>query len=139
MLDLGKEKIEWVDAQQSARRFKRLRRAPVFGTITTGAAEDKDYEGLEEDVTGDADADIDDDSGDEDWENAVGNEESKLGEDEYVDLDDEEMDDIEMVAKAKGKLAEQSESRKRKSSGGIEGSAKKRNDAGAVGKGTLYF
>lgn len=110
LLDLAKEKFEWVE--EVTRRFRRLRRVSVIeddeGEAVTNA---------EEAASGSAD----DDSADEDWDK---NGETEAAED-VLDLEEEDND----VKIAKRTPAKNSELKKRKSSGGQLGSSKKSKSA----------
>ncbi|KAH7862176.1 hypothetical protein Vadar_001089 [Vaccinium darrowii] len=115
LLDLAKEKVEWVE--EVTRRFRRLRRVSVI-------EDDEEEEavanaGEAESVSGD------DDSSDEDWGK---NGETEAVEDVLDGMDLEEEDDDD-GGRAKRTLAKNSELRKRKLSGGQVGSTKKSKGA----------
>lgn len=129
LLDLGKEKIEWVE--ESAKKFKRLRRGSLAFKNTV--IEDEEMENIEDveeaNVGGGDDGD---DSSDEDWGK---NAEKEISEEEDVDLGDEEEEADEEDDK-KRKPGEKSDSRKRKASGGGKlGSGKKGKSGGDVSNG----
>ncbi|XP_058187807.1 DNA mismatch repair protein MSH6 isoform X1 [Rhododendron vialii] len=113
LLDLAKEKFEWVE--EVTRRFRRLRRVSVIeddeGEAVTNAAEAE---------SGSAD----DDSADEDWDK---NGETEAAEDVLDGMDFEEEDNDVKIAKRTP--AKNSELKKRKSSGGQLGSSKKSKSA----------
>lgn len=92
-LDLGKEKIEWV--QQSVNGFKRLRRG---SSVALKKVVMEDDEGMDDEKS-----DSESDSDDENWEKNAQKE--QMSEDDEVDLVDEEEEKV-----SKGK--------KRKASGG---------------------
>ncbi|KAF8387740.1 hypothetical protein HHK36_026394 [Tetracentron sinense] len=96
-LDLGKEKIEWVE--EAIRSFRRLRQKSVSAKVIS--CEEKS---MEERSGGD-------DSTDEDWGKNVGKE-SVEDDSEEMDLDDEEeVDEVKSSRQLKGR---KSEGRKRK-------------------------
>ncbi|KAL6978281.1 hypothetical protein U1Q18_019950 [Sarracenia purpurea var. burkii] len=110
LLDLAKEKIEWVE--ELTRRFRRLRRLSVVD-------DDEEFVAIPEE----ADSSADDDSADEDWGENV---ETEATEDVAEDMDFEDEDNEE-----DGVLGKNSESRKRKTSGGgNSGYSKKSKSAG---------
>lgn len=115
LLDLAKEKVEWVE--EVTRRFRRLRRVSLI-------EDDEEEEavanaGEAESVSGD------DDSSDEDWGK---NGETEAVEDVLDGMDLEEEDDDD-GGRAKRTPAKNSELRKRKLSGGQVGSTKKSKGA----------
>ncbi|KAK2649644.1 hypothetical protein Ddye_017133 [Dipteronia dyeriana] len=89
LLDLGKEKIEWV--QQSVSGFKRLRRG---SSVALKKVVMEDDEGLDDDKSDD-----ESDSDDENWEKNAQKE--KLSEDDEVDLVDEEEEKVSKGKKRK--------------------------------------
>lgn len=111
LLDLEKEKIEWV--QETVKTLKRLRRGPLS---TPQAAAEEEEEEEEESK--------DDDSSDEDWGKSVGK--------DLVEEEDEvmELEDDEGVPKSNGSRGS---SKRKLSGGGNSGSAKKTKSAGDVG------
>lgn len=113
LLDLAKEKFEWVE--EVTRRFRRLRRISVIeddeGEAVTNAEEAESGGG-------------DDDSADEDWDK---NGETEAAEDVLDGMDLEEEDNDVKIAKRTP--AKNSELKKRKSSGGQLGSSKKSKSA----------
>lgn len=78
LLDLGKEKIEWV--QESVSSLKRLRRGSLKKVVVE---DDEEMENLEDEISDDKS-----DSSDGDWDKHAGNED--MSEDEEVDLIDEQ-------------------------------------------------
>lgn len=110
LLDLEKEKIEWV--QETVKTLKRLRRGPLS---TPQAAAD------EEESKDDGGAD--DDSSDEDWGKSV--------EKDLVEEEDEvmELEDDEGVPKSNGSRGS---SKRKLSGGGNSGSAKKTKRANLI-------
>lgn len=104
-LDLGKEKVEWVQ-QSSASGFKRLRRGSSLAFKKVVMEDD--------DAMDDEKNDNESDSGDEDWDKNAQKE--HISEDEEVDLVDEQEEEI-----TKGK--------KRKAGGGEK---KSKNDGTTV-------
>ncbi|PQQ15074.1 DNA mismatch repair protein MSH6 [Prunus yedoensis var. nudiflora] len=124
LLDLGKEKIEWV--QETVKTLKRLRRGPLSTSnevVVDGhvVMEDEDKEGSN-DVA-------DDDSSDEDWGKSGDKDLVAEGaevaeeEEELMDLEDEEDDEVPTTSTNKGKRGLRSK-RKLKGGGNL-GSAKK--------------
>ncbi|XP_052202535.1 DNA mismatch repair protein MSH6 [Diospyros lotus] len=120
LLDLEKEKIEWVE--EVTRRFRRLRRVSVV-------------EGKEESAhdADEAEGGGDDDSADENWNEAEpGEADEDVSED--MDLEDDEESDEGRIKLARGK---NSNSGKRKSSAEAKpGSNKKSKGVGDAKKGT---
>ncbi|CAH2072047.1 unnamed protein product [Thlaspi arvense] len=127
-LDLGKEKIEWVVAEKSGERFKRLRRgASAFRRVVTDDEDDDDVEmgNVEEEKEDKSDVD---DSSDEDWGKNMGKEVCESEEDD-VELDDEnEMDHVEEKDEEtpKANRVSKPDSRKRKTSEAAKSGAVKR-------------
>lgn len=80
LLDLGKEKIEWI--QGSVTGFKRLRRGSSLAFKKVVIEGDEELEGVEENT------DRESDSSDDDWDKK--SEKEQFSEDEEVDLVDEE-------------------------------------------------
>lgn len=113
LLDLEKEKIEWV--QETVKTLKRLRRGPLSTPQAAAAAEEEESKD---------DGGADDDSSDEDWGKSV--------EKDLVEEEDEvmELEDDEGVPKCNGSRGS---SKRKLSGGGNSGSAKKTKSAGDVG------
>uniref|UniRef100_A0A2P2JZX2 DNA mismatch repair protein n=3 Tax=Rhizophora mucronata TaxID=61149 RepID=A0A2P2JZX2_RHIMU len=137
LLDLGKEKIEWVE--ESTRKFKRLRRGP--SSLENTVAEDEDRVGVVDVVEGNDGGGDGDDSSDEDWDEHEQKEVSEVEEDMDVDFEDEESEGKDKIGKLDRNL--KSQSRKRKVSGGRKmGPGKKikiaDNDSD-VGRGGVVF
>lgn len=110
-LDLGKEKIEWVQ-QSSVSGFKRLRRGCSLAFKKVVIEDDEAVE--------DEKGDDQSDSGDEDWEKEAEKEQmSEDGEVDLVDEQEEEEEEDEEISKQK----------KRKAGGGGK---KGKNGGGAV-------
>ncbi|PON72400.1 DNA mismatch repair protein [Trema orientale] len=122
-LELGKEKIEWVE--QSVTRFKRLRRGSSF-SIRKMVIEDDEEENLEDDDGGGGGGG--DDSSDEDWGKSGEKEVAESSEEENVEMEDED-EEVEVV-RSKGKPGGQGESRKRKIGGESESDSAKKNKGG---------
>lgn len=138
LLELGKEKIEWVE--QSVTKFKRLRRGSSSSlSFRKMVIEDDDdeVENLEdEDEVNDIDGGGDDDSSDEDWGKSGEKEvDENSEEEEGMEIDDE--DEENGVVRSKRKPgADSGELRKRKIGGGKElGPAKKTKGGKDVSKG----
>ncbi|KAJ9171734.1 hypothetical protein P3X46_015053 [Hevea brasiliensis] len=125
MLDLGMEKIEWVE--ETVKKFKRLRRGSLAfkkTVIDDENEEMKDVCNVEEENDGD-------DSSDEDWGK---NPEMDLSDEDDMELEDEEEEDNIKVDK-KEKQSGKSESRKRKACGaGKLGCGKKSEVVGDASK-----
>ncbi|ONH94116.1 hypothetical protein PRUPE_8G271300 [Prunus persica] len=118
LLDLGEEKIEWV--QETVKTLKRLRRGPLSTSnevVVDGhvVMEDEDKEGSN-DVA-------DDDSSDEDWGKSGDKDLVAEEEEELMELEDEEDDEVPTTSTNKGKRGLRSK-RKLKGGGNL-GSAKK--------------
>lgn len=84
MLDLGKEKIEWV--QRNAKGFKRLRRASSLAFKKVVLEDDEEMEEINSGNVSD--------SSDEDWDKNKDMEKEKVSDDEEIDLVDEEEEKI---------------------------------------------
>lgn len=114
-LDLGKEKIEWVE--ETTGKFKRLRRGGSWA-FKKVVIDDED-----EDVADNAnEKSDDDDSSDEDWGKNAEKEVSEDADEEDMDLEDEEeeeeLEEEEVGMKiSKRKGGGRTESKKRKASG----------------------
>ncbi|XP_065860345.1 DNA mismatch repair protein MSH6 [Euphorbia lathyris] len=128
VLDLGKEKIEWVE--ESVKKFKRLRRGSLaFKKTVIEDEEMKDVACTEEDSGGD-----DDDSSDNDWEKNVQKDISEE-EEEDIDLVDEK-DEDNPECEEKEKQCGKKKLRKRKAcEAGKLGSGKKSKSCGDVNEG----
>lgn len=114
LLDLGKEKIEWIE--EGAKKFKRLRRGG-------SAVSEKVAEDVESDEGG---KDWEDDSSDEDWGKSAEKEAVEEGagdEDMEAEFVDEEDDDEESSGKSRTK--------KRKAIKGSESGSVKKNKSGS--------
>ncbi|KAK6937293.1 DNA mismatch repair protein MutS, connector domain [Dillenia turbinata] len=117
-LDLSKEKIEFLEVEETVTKFKRLRRLSKKAVID----DDEDVEVEEKNV------EDDDDSGDEDWRKNIGDE---VIEDcsEDMNLVNEEEEEEEVLSKSDSK------SRKRKRNGVSElGSGRKSKSCSALEK-----
>ncbi|XP_030451393.2 DNA mismatch repair protein MSH6 [Syzygium oleosum] len=116
LLDLGKERIEWIE--ESAKKFKRLRRGG------SAVVPEKVVEDVESDEGG---KDWEDDSSDEDWGKSAEKEAVEDAEDE--DMEAEFVDEEDADEKSTGK----SHTRKRKvGEGSKSGSVKKNKTGGGV-------
>ncbi|XP_050237496.1 DNA mismatch repair protein MSH6 [Mercurialis annua] len=124
VLDLGNEKIEWVE--ESVKKLKRLRRGSLAFNKNV-VIEDGDMEDVVADIEDENVGADGDDSSDEDWEK---NAEKDTCEDKDVDLDDDDDHDSvgdDILKAAKSKLG------KRKVDGAATlGSAKKKKSGGDV-------
>ncbi|KAK8540982.1 hypothetical protein V6N13_061030 [Hibiscus sabdariffa] len=139
-LDLGKEKIEWVE--ETTAKFKRLRRGRSLAFKKVVIEDEDEDEDVAENLNEKSD-DNDDDSGDEDW---GGNTEKEVDEDadeEEMDLEDEDEEEEEeeledevgkkmLKRKGGGKIV----SNKRKASGvrKLESAKKNKTSANASSK-----
>lgn len=122
-LDLGKEKIEWVE--DKGRSLRRLRRGSVFekGVVPVGEAN------VEEESGGD-------DSSDEDWGKGKGREEVE-DDSEDVEFEEEEDEEEEVEGPKKGQ-SKKVDPKKRKAVGeGTMGSGKRRKSSGGAEKNTF--
>ncbi|GAV87389.1 MutS_V domain-containing protein/MutS_I domain-containing protein/MutS_II domain-containing protein/MutS_IV domain-containing protein/MutS_III domain-containing protein [Cephalotus follicularis] len=108
LLDLGKEKVEWIEEEESSKRFKRLRR----GSFKRVAIEDVEMENVED--KSDNNDDDGDDPSDEDW----GSKGNEVGE------ENEEEEEIVKASKHEKGLKDEVKIRKA-SGGGYLGSGKK--------------
>lgn len=115
LLDLGKEKIEWIE--ESAKRFKRLRRGG-------SSVSEKVVEDVESDEGG---KDWEDDSSDEDWGKSV--EKQAVEDDEDEDMEAEFVDEEDANEKSRGK----SHTRKRKVGEGSVSASFKKNKSSSRG------
>ncbi|PSS14723.1 DNA mismatch repair protein [Actinidia chinensis var. chinensis] len=122
-LDLSKEKIELVE-EEVKRRFRRLRCVSVI-----------EDEGEEFAANAESGGD-DDDSADEDWGKNGETEEAEDGK-EGTDLEEEDDDDEDQGGSVKRKQGKDSESRKRKITGGNSAYSKKRKSDGDPKKSIL--
>ncbi|WCJ22309.1 DNA mismatch repair protein MSH6 [Euphorbia peplus] len=130
VLDLGKEKIEWVE-EDTVKKFKRLRKVSL--SFQKSVVEDDEMK----DVDG-GDDDDDDDSSDEDWGKNAGKDVSEEDEDvDLVDEDDEDdKDEDNAESEEKEKPTGKSKLRKRKAcEAGKLGSRKKVKSCGNVNEG----
>lgn len=132
MLDLGKEKFEWVE--ESVKRFKRLR-LDSLSSLRKMVIDDEEAKELEdEDESNDGGGDVDD-STDEDWKNVAKEVREDCEEDEEdTELDSEEGDEENGKVKLKANQGQKEELRKRKMNGGgkVGSSAKKTKSSGDV-------
>ncbi|CAN0888815.1 DNA mismatch repair protein MSH6 [Linum grandiflorum] len=125
MLDLGKEKVEWIG--EAVKKLKRLRKGSL-AVIKQAVVEDEeeDLEDVEDENGGDSHGD---DSSDEDWGmNVV--EEVSDGEEDQMDLEEEDEDDGgdgKRVGKHGVKRAKKSDSRKRKGSSEVKADSGKKS------------
>ncbi|BFG43493.1 hypothetical protein CerSpe_297670 [Prunus speciosa] len=123
LLDLGKEKIEWV--QETVKTLKRLRRGPLSTSNEVVVDGHVVMEDEDEDKEGSNDV-ADDDSSDEDWGKSGDKDlvaEVAEEEEELMELEDEEDDEVPTTSTNKGKRGLRSK-RKLKGGGNL-GSAKK--------------
>lgn len=98
LLDLGKEKIEWV--QESVSLLKRLRRGSFKKVVVE---DDEEMENVEDEISDDRS-----DSSDDDWDKNAGKED--VGEDEEVDLVDEQENKVLRGRKRKSSGVKKSKS-----------------------------
>lgn len=98
LLDLGKEKIEWV--QERVSLLKRLRRGSFKKVVVE---DDEEMENVEDAISGDRS-----DSSDDDWDKNVGKED--VSEDEEVDLVDEQENKVLRGRKRKSSGVKKSKS-----------------------------
>ncbi|KAJ8899053.1 hypothetical protein K2173_010206 [Erythroxylum novogranatense] len=127
-LDLGKEKIEWVE--DTTVRFKRLRRGSLAFKRTVIDNDDDDE--MKDVVDADHDNDGGNDSSDEDW--GKSSEKEVTEEEGDMDLEEEVEEVSDEDDNKKGKLNDKRGLRKRKASGGKVDSVKKSKACGDMDK-----
>ncbi|XP_008235198.1 PREDICTED: DNA mismatch repair protein MSH6 [Prunus mume] len=120
LLDLGKEKIEWV--QETVKTLKRLRRGPLSTSNEVVVDGHVVMEDEDEDKEGSNDV-ADDDSSDEDWGKSGDKDLVAEEEEELMELEDEEDDEVPTTSTNKGKRGLRS--KRKVKGGGNLGSAKK--------------
>ncbi|BBH10460.1 MUTS homolog 6 [Prunus dulcis] len=120
LLDLGKEKIEWV--QETVKTLKRLRRGPLSTSNEVVVDGHVVMEDEDEDKEGSNDV-ADDDSSDEDWGKSGDKDLVAEEEEELMELEDEEDDEVPTTSTNKGKRGLRS--KRKLKGGGSLGSAKK--------------
>ncbi|XP_030488613.2 DNA mismatch repair protein MSH6 [Cannabis sativa] len=134
LLDLAKEKIEWVE--QSAKKLKRLRRGSSLSMRKMIIDDEDEAENLEDEEEGDSDGSGADDSSDEDWGKSGEKMVTENSEEEDMEMVLEDEDEKDEALRCKGKLGGEGKSNKRKSGGAVEfDSAKKSKGSKDVNKG----
>ncbi|KAJ8899067.1 hypothetical protein K2173_010220 [Erythroxylum novogranatense] len=129
-LDLGKEKIEWVE--DTTVRFKRLRRGSLAFKRTVIDNDDDDDDEMKDVVDADHDNDGGNDSSDEDW--GKSSEKEVTEEEGDMDLEEEVEEVSDEDDNKKGKRNDKRGLRKRKASGGKVDSVKKSKACGDMDK-----
>ncbi|KAF4364558.1 hypothetical protein G4B88_012140 [Cannabis sativa] len=134
LLDLAKEKIEWV--KQSAKKLKRLRRGSSLSMRKMIIDDEDEAENLEDEEEGDSDGSGADDSSDEDWGKSGEKMVTENSEEEDMEMVLEDEDEKDEALRCKGKPGVEGISKKRKIGGAVEfDSAKKSKGSKDVNKG----